>query len=158
MCWYKIMYQVLPVAWTNRITTRSDTGSHNRLDLIHSLVPPHYIYNGYVYRQYMYIVGKYKFYLYKLFCLVSRVLIYYIFSDNLHKLCLSCNVKKPKTIAKLSKKSRKKCHFLWCLLWSQRLYRFLPLLNMNKVPGKLYLGQWLYIKINYPVNAIWLLK
>jgi hypothetical protein len=24
--------------------TRSDTGSHNRLDLIQSLVPPHYVY------------------------------------------------------------------------------------------------------------------
>ena len=22
VCWYKILYQVLPVAWTNRITTR----------------------------------------------------------------------------------------------------------------------------------------
>jgi len=22
MCWYKTLYQVLPVAWTNRITTR----------------------------------------------------------------------------------------------------------------------------------------
>ena len=28
--------------------TRSDTGSHNRLDLIHSLVPIHYVCNGYV--------------------------------------------------------------------------------------------------------------
>ena len=28
--------------------TRSDTGSHNRLDLIQSLVPPHYICNGYL--------------------------------------------------------------------------------------------------------------
>jgi hypothetical protein len=28
--------------------TRSDTGSHNRLDLIQSLVPPHYVCNGYV--------------------------------------------------------------------------------------------------------------
>ena len=30
------------------IATRSDTGSHNRLDLIQSLVPPHYVYNGYL--------------------------------------------------------------------------------------------------------------
>ena len=30
------------------IATRSDTGSHNRLDLIHSLVPPHYVCNGYI--------------------------------------------------------------------------------------------------------------
>jgi hypothetical protein len=41
----------MPVMCTNRITTRrdthSDTGSHNRLDLIHSRVPPHYVCNGY---------------------------------------------------------------------------------------------------------------
>ena len=30
------------------VATRSDTGSHNRLDLIQSLVPPHKICNGYV--------------------------------------------------------------------------------------------------------------
>ena len=50
VCWYKTLYQVLSVAWTNRITiaTRSDTGSHNRLDLIQSLVPPHYVCNGYI--------------------------------------------------------------------------------------------------------------
>ena len=30
------------------IATHSDTGLHNRLDLIHSLVPPHYICNGYI--------------------------------------------------------------------------------------------------------------
>ena len=29
--------------------TRSDTGSHNSLDLIQSLVPPHYVCNGYLY-------------------------------------------------------------------------------------------------------------
>ena len=49
--WYKTVYQVLSVVWTNRITTlatRSDIGSHNRLDLIQSLVPPHYVCNGYV--------------------------------------------------------------------------------------------------------------
>jgi hypothetical protein len=48
--WYKTLYQVLPVGWTNRITTlatRSNTGSHNRLDLIQSLVPTHYVCNGY---------------------------------------------------------------------------------------------------------------
>jgi hypothetical protein len=43
--WYKTVYQVLSVAWTNRI---SDAGSHNRLDLIQSLVPPHYVCNGYL--------------------------------------------------------------------------------------------------------------
>ena len=47
----------VPVAWTNHITTRrfrdlfvkatcSDTGSHNRLDLIKSLVPTHYVYQA----------------------------------------------------------------------------------------------------------------
>jgi hypothetical protein len=41
--WYKTVYQVLSVA------TRSDTGSHNRLDLIQSLVPPHYACNGYLF-------------------------------------------------------------------------------------------------------------
>ena len=30
------------------VVTRSDTGSHNRLDLIQSLVPPHYVCNGYL--------------------------------------------------------------------------------------------------------------
>ena len=53
VCWYKTLYQVLPVVWTNRITivtiaTRSDTGSHNRLDLIQSLIPPHHVCNGYL--------------------------------------------------------------------------------------------------------------
>jgi hypothetical protein len=49
VCWCKTLYQTLPVAGTNRITltiaTRSDTGSHNRLDLIQSLVPTHYVCN-----------------------------------------------------------------------------------------------------------------
>jgi hypothetical protein len=49
--WYKNVYQVLSVVWTNRITTRSDTGSHNRLDLIKSIVPPHYVCNGYIYHK-----------------------------------------------------------------------------------------------------------
>jgi hypothetical protein len=30
------------------IATRSDTASHNRQDLIQSLVPPHYVCNGYL--------------------------------------------------------------------------------------------------------------
>ena len=41
--------------WTNRITTIaacSDNGSHNRFDLIQSLVPTHYICNGYYIRVY----------------------------------------------------------------------------------------------------------
>jgi hypothetical protein len=67
--WYKTVYQVLSVLWTNCITlsrlvvilvhTTDSTwykvlyhhtmyGSHNRLDLIQSLVPPHYVCNGYI--------------------------------------------------------------------------------------------------------------
>jgi hypothetical protein len=53
VCWYKTLYQIWPVAWTNCITTRryatrSDPGSHNRLDLMQSLVSPHYVCNGYI--------------------------------------------------------------------------------------------------------------
>jgi hypothetical protein len=48
VCLYKTLYQVLPVVWTNCITHRIDTGSHNRLDLIQSIVPPHYVCNGYL--------------------------------------------------------------------------------------------------------------
>ena len=73
-----------------------------------------------------------------------------IFSDNVHILCLFCKVKKPKTTAKLSKKSRNKRlsnSIWWCPLCSLCLYcyRSLPLLNINQVPEKLYLGQWLYM-------------
>jgi hypothetical protein len=45
VCWYKILYQVLPVVWTNRLTT----SSHNRLGMIQSLVPTHYVCNVYLY-------------------------------------------------------------------------------------------------------------
>ena len=38
----------LTVSQLVAIATRSDTGSHNRLDLIQSIVPPHYVCNGYV--------------------------------------------------------------------------------------------------------------
>jgi hypothetical protein len=51
VCWYKTLYQDLPVAWTNCITkivTRSDNGSHNRLDLIQSCIPTHSVCNEYV--------------------------------------------------------------------------------------------------------------
>jgi hypothetical protein len=48
-----------------------------------------------------------------------------------------------------------------CLLSLQRkvrlrlyYYRFLQMLNMNKVPEKLYHGQLQYITNNYTVNAI----
>ena len=45
-------------------------------------------------------------------------------------------------------------------LWNPCLYcyRFWPLLNMNPVPDKLHLGQWLYIAKLYSVIAIWILK
>jgi len=33
------------------IVPRSDTGSHNRLDLIQSFVPPHCVCNGYVFQK-----------------------------------------------------------------------------------------------------------
>ena len=38
------------------IATHSDTGSHNRLDLIQSFVPPHYVCNGYL--SFLYIIWK----------------------------------------------------------------------------------------------------
>jgi hypothetical protein len=46
VCLYKTLYQVLPVVWTNCITTRIATRSD--LDLIQFLVPPHYVCNGYI--------------------------------------------------------------------------------------------------------------
>ena len=41
--------------------TRSDTVSHNRLDLIQRLVPPHYVCNGYILHDYfpLKLIGKY---------------------------------------------------------------------------------------------------
>jgi hypothetical protein len=64
-----------------------------------------------LYRQYTYIVGKYKIYLYELFCPVSQhVQINYIFPNYVCILYLSCNIKNPKTTAKLSKKSKNKHH------------------------------------------------
>ena len=38
----------LTVSQLVAIAARSDTGSYNRLDLIQSLVPPHYVCNGYI--------------------------------------------------------------------------------------------------------------
>ena len=46
--WYKTVYQVLSDAQLVAIATRSDTDSQNRLDLIRSLVPRHYVCNGYI--------------------------------------------------------------------------------------------------------------
>ena len=82
----------------------------------------------------------------------------------MHILCLSCNMKKSKTTAKLYKESRNRCCsncFWWYPLWRRCLYCycfFLPSLNMNYVPEKLYIGQWPCIANIYPVSAIWLLK
>jgi len=125
-----------------------------------------------IHTQYTYIIGKYKIYLKQVekrafwsafLSWNKRLQMNFIFSDNVRILYLSCNVNEPKITAKLSKKSRNKhplnC-FWWCPLWSLCLYcyHFVPLLSMNQVPEKLYLGQWSYIRKNYPVNAIWLLK
>ena len=38
----------LTVSQLVAIAAHSDTGSYNRLDLIQSLVPPHYVCNGYI--------------------------------------------------------------------------------------------------------------
>jgi hypothetical protein len=52
--WYKTVYHVLSVAWTNRITTRRYCHSQwywftqqTRPDT--NIVPPHYVYNGYIF-------------------------------------------------------------------------------------------------------------
>ena len=58
----------------------------------------------------------------ELFCPVSqRVQMNLIFPDNVHILCLSCNIKKPKTTAKLSKESRNK-HRSCCVFCEIRAY------------------------------------
>ena len=87
----------------------------------------------------------------------------FIFNDNVRIFYLSCNIKKSKTTAKLSEKSwNKRCskRFQMRHLWRQRLYgcHFFLLLNRNRVPEKLYFGQWPCITNIYPVNAIFLLK
>ena len=66
--------------------------------------------------QYLYIVGKYKIYLHELYKQVvsQRVQINFIFSDNIRILCLSCNIKRSKTTAKLSEKSRNNCRSKRC--------------------------------------------
>ena len=107
---------------------------------------------------YMYIVVIYRIYSFKVQKQVEKptfgklfwsvlqlqlVLINFIFTDNVCILCLSCNVKKFKTTAKLSEKSRNKYHsnhFQQCSLSCPCLYCycFLPLLYMNQVPVILY--------------------
>jgi len=52
VCWYKTLYQVLPVVWTNRITTRRSLWLV--VILVHSTgstcykVPTHCVCNGYI--------------------------------------------------------------------------------------------------------------
>jgi hypothetical protein len=78
---YKTLYQVLPVAWANRITTRGYIGSHNRLDLIQSLVLPHYVCNGYVSLFIPFLLAIVLF----VFCLLAIllfVLIWFTVSDH----------------------------------------------------------------------------
>ena len=75
--------------------------------------------------QYIYIVGKYKIYLYelqkqaeqrafgKLFRPVSqRVQMNFIFNDNVCILCLSCNVKKDGKLVRFKQKGQKQASFL----------------------------------------------
>ena len=69
----------------------------------------------------------------RLFQPVSQwVQINLIFNNNVHILCLSCNIKKSKTTAKLSENSWNKCHsncFQWRHLWCQVLI-LLPFLSV----------------------------
>jgi len=49
VCWYKTcLLCELAASQLIAIATHSDTGSHNRLNLIQSLVPTHYVCNGYL--------------------------------------------------------------------------------------------------------------
>jgi hypothetical protein len=48
MCWYKMLYQVEPVVWTSFTTSCDAVKSHNRQDLIQSLVPSHYVCNKFI--------------------------------------------------------------------------------------------------------------
>ena len=78
---------------------------------------------------------------------------FYVLSDNLRILCLSCDAKMSKITAKLFKKSRNKrrSNCFYGVMCDPRAYNitvFLQSLNMNQVPSK---------KHN-PVNAIWLLQ
>jgi hypothetical protein len=87
VCWYRTLYQVLPVA----ITTRSDTGSHNRLDLIHNLVPPHYVCNGYIslfsdITLYHIFRLKYRCFVYALSMIVPRLYRLYPISHTLYRI------------------------------------------------------------------------
>ena len=60
----------------------------------------------------------------------------YIFPENVRILCLSCNIKKSKTPAKLSANNWNKCRSnrFQCYLRRQSLYCFFLSINMNQVP------------------------
>ena len=66
-------------------------------------------------------------------------------------LYLSCNVKKPQNnyqiVLMRIETNVVLIVFRCCPLWHLHLYcyQFLPLLSLNQVSEKLYLGQWLYI-------------
>jgi hypothetical protein len=52
--WYKsCLLRELTASQLVAITTRSDTGAHNRLDLTQNIAPPHYVCNGYIYDKLM---------------------------------------------------------------------------------------------------------
>ena len=96
---------------------------------------------------YMYIEGRYIIYLYELwkqvekrafgelFCPVSQLeQINLIFSNNVRKLCLSCNVKKSKITARFSEKSRKKRIVrLFSMMSSYTVTFSRPLLYLSQV-------------------------
>ena len=81
-------------------------------------------------------IGKLKIYLHKLqkqvekqafvelFCPISQwVQINYIFSNNVHILCLSYHIKKTKTTAKLTRKNRNKLILIFdCVLCKSLSY------------------------------------
>jgi hypothetical protein len=76
------------------------------------------------------------------------VQINYIFTEKVHILCLSCNVKKFKTTAILSQKIRNKGtsdRFQWCSLQRSHFTLLPPSIYINQVPEKLYFGQWVII-------------
>jgi hypothetical protein len=88
------------------------------------LTPQHQHISVGVYIHYTYIVGKYKIYLYLLLEHVEkRVQINFIFNDNVHILCLSCNIKKSKRPAKFSENNWNK-RFSNCFQLCSYCYRF----------------------------------
>jgi hypothetical protein len=96
--------------------------------------------------QYTYIVGKYIICVYQVekwvFCelfyhVSQRVQIKFIFNDNVRILCLSCNIKKYKRIAKLSENSWNETSVVQILFigvhCDYSCYRFFLSLYMNQI-------------------------